>query len=589
MSIKEKLLVYIKARQFVYARYLHKEPELFNWVNTFPGETIAEKCYNAINDFTDNTHYCQQCNVKLPSDSFISLVKGYRMYCGASCSSTANVPLTTKHFNSDEFKVKRKESLIERYGTDSLISINREKAIKSTQETLGVDYPLQSKDIRDKVKSNLKERHGVENVMHLPSTLATMRATFTEKYGVPHVLQNKEIYEKQQATMMERYGVKYAVHHEGFLEKSKNTLKENYGVDTPMHSDIIRNKNAISNRASYIKSGKFTIRNKKIASNCHVELISLDTDYIEGKPILWKHVCGTVYEETFCTDYFINSCSNPECKRQSNPQRAIYEYVKTLVPVSDIRVNDRSVIPPNELDIYIPSKNLAIEMDGIYWHQFEKEGINKVSRCADLGIELLHITDYSWYKVHHVWESIIATKLGKPKVIDSSLCQVKTISSQTAQEFTFINSMYPVDCTNTDNLGLYFNNELVYLMTFKEIKEDPEFQSELSSFTPKLDYHIPNLSPLIKFFNKVIGGNTLVYVKHGYGNDYIFDNIAEKIGDTESEFYYMKDEIVISSTVDIKGEFGVHYNNSLSESENMRDIGFVKVEDRGGLLFKLKV
>jgi hypothetical protein len=34
---------------------------------------------------------------------------------------------------------------------------------------------------------------------------------------------------------------------------------------------------------------------------------------------------------------------------------------------------------------------------------------------------------------------------------------------------------------------------------------------------------------------------------------------------------------------------GVHYKNPLSESENMRDIGFVKVEDRGGLLFKLKV
>jgi len=589
MTIKEKLLAYIEARQFVYARYLHKEPELFNWVNTFPGETVAEKCYNAINGFTDNTHYCQQCGIKMPSDSFISLVKGYRMYCGASCSSTANVPMTTKHFNSEEFKVKRKESLIERYGTDSLISINREKAIKSTQESLGVDYPLQSKDIRDKVKSNLKERHGVENVMHLPSTLATMRTTFTEKYGVPHVFQNKEIYEKQQATMMERYGVKNALQNEDIKAMRVQNCIKKYGVDHPMKLPENRIKNAISNRTNYINSGKFDVRNKKIASNCHVELASSEADYIEGKPVLWKHVCGTVYEETFCTDYFINSCSNPECKRQSNPQRAIYEFVKTLVSVSDIRVNDRSVIPPNELDIYIPSKSLAIEMDGIYWHQFEKEGINKVSRCADLGIELLHITDYSWYKNHHIWESIIASKLGKSKVIDSSLCQVKSISSQTAQEFTFVNSMYPVDYSSTDNFGLYFNNELVYLMTFKEIKDDPEFQSELTSFTPKLNFSVPDISPLIKVFNKVIGGNTLVHVKHGYGNDHIFDNIAEKIGDTEPEFYYMKDEIVIPSTVDIKGEFGIHYNGLLSESENMRDIGFVKVEDRGGLLFKIKV
>lgn len=581
--LKEKLLAYIEKRQFVYARYLHKETELFNWVNNFPGVSVAEKCYNAINGFTDNTHHCQQCGVKLGDDSFISLVKGYRMYCGASCSSTANVPMTTKHFNSDEFKVKRKEALIERYGTDSLISINREKAIKSTQESLGVDYPLQSKEIRDKVKTNLKERYGVDNVMHIPSTVEKIRATFMSNYGVPHVLQNKDILEKQQNTMMDRYGAKTTFQTEDYIKNNTQKLVDRYGVDNPMKHEVFKNKSVKNRRIDYINSGKFDTRNQKIKSNCHVELVSTPEDYIEGKPVLWKHVCGTVYEENFCTDYFINSCLNPECKRQSYPQRAIYEYVKTLVPTSSIRVNDRSVIPPNELDIFIPSRNLAIEMDGVYWHQFEKEGINKVSRCANLGIELLHVTDFSWYKNKTIWESIIASKLGKSKVIESKICLVKSVSTQTAQSFINENSLFEVDCSQTGNFGLFYNNDLVYLMTFS----DKGLYNEVTSFTPKLNHSVTDISPIINLFKKLIGGDVKVHVKHGFGNDDVFDTIGNTPIQTEPEYFYLNSEVMIPSTVDIKSVFGEHYNESLTESENMFEIGFIRSEDRGGIMYSL--
>lgn len=34
----------------------------------------------------------------------------------------------------------------------------------------------------------------------------------------------------------------------------------------------------------------------------------------------------------------------------------------------EIKTNDRTVLKPFELDIYIQSRKLAIEFDGLYWH-----------------------------------------------------------------------------------------------------------------------------------------------------------------------------------------------------------------------------
>lgn len=71
--------------------------------------------------------------------------------------------------------------------------------------------------------------------------------------------------------------------------------------------------------------------------------------------------------------------------------------------------NDKKVLNGKELDIYIPSKNLAIEYNGLYWHSdkatLEKNDIpNKETRmyakyrhiektklCKEKNIRLIHI------------------------------------------------------------------------------------------------------------------------------------------------------------------------------------------------------
>ncbi len=61
----------------------------------------------------------------------------------------------------------------------------------------------------------------------------------------------------------------------------------------------------------------------------------------------------------------------------------------------------RNVIKPFELDIYIPSLNIAFEIQGIFHYepifgqekleQIQKNDLEKIQRCKELGIKLIHI------------------------------------------------------------------------------------------------------------------------------------------------------------------------------------------------------
>lgn len=65
---------------------------------------------------------------------------------------------------------------------------------------------------------------------------------------------------------------------------------------------------------------------------------------------------------------------------------------------NNIEVHNRKLIPNYELDIYIPEKKLAIEINGNFWHcSMRKEKTyhqNKTILCAKNGIRLVHIFEY---------------------------------------------------------------------------------------------------------------------------------------------------------------------------------------------------
>jgi hypothetical protein len=71
--------------------------------------------------------------------------------------------------------------------------------LKSTNlERYGVEYTLQSEEVREKSRATNLERFGVEYPGQSEEVKEKIKATNLERYGVEHVLQNLEIMEKQQ-------------------------------------------------------------------------------------------------------------------------------------------------------------------------------------------------------------------------------------------------------------------------------------------------------------------------------------------------------------------------------------------------------
>lgn len=115
-------------------------------------------------------------------------------------------------------------------------------------------------------------------------------------------------------------------------------------------------------------------------------IISANTN----KKVWWKCRKGHEWEAVISSRNAGNGC--PYCAKElqtSFPEQAIYYYIKKIFPDainSDHHLN-------MELDIFIPSKNIAIEYDGVFWHKNSKSDEKKNKLCEDNKIILFRVKE----------------------------------------------------------------------------------------------------------------------------------------------------------------------------------------------------
>lgn len=105
----------------------------------------------------------------------------------------------------------------------------------------------------------------------------------------------------------------------------------------------------------------------------------------------------------------------------SRLELSIKSYISTLIPENEFECSNRTILKPFELDFVFPSRNMAIEVNGLYWHseKFGKDSnyhYEKWKKCKDQGLQLITIWEDDWRDNREVVEKVIAHKLGVSNV-----------------------------------------------------------------------------------------------------------------------------------------------------------------------------
>jgi len=153
---------------------------------------------------------------------------------------------------------------------------------------------------------------------------------------------------------------------------------------------------------------------------------------------------------------------------ESSAEKEMQSLFQGLNPIK----RDRKQIHPYELDLFFPTKKVAIEYNGLYWHSNQHERIkssyhrNKMNLCNEKGIRLLSVFEDEWLNHKDICISRINNVLGliQAKVYGRD-CIVKEISNMEAYEFLQKTHLQgPGVCEIA--YGLFYSDKLVQVMTF---------------------------------------------------------------------------------------------------------------------------
>ena len=174
----------------------------------------------------------------------------------------------------------------------------------------------------------------------------------------------------------------------------------------------------------------------------------------------------------------------------------VYNFVKSIEPTIEIRKRDRTILNGKELDLYMPSKNLAIEYNGNYWHNAERVGetyhLDKSLAAAKQGIQVIHIFEYEWQnmttreKIKEYLDSLIgANKIN----IGARECEIRKLDTE--DESIFINQYHLQNYIASKlAFGLYYNNELVSVMSFGHPRMNQNYEWEILRYCTNPKYSI---------------------------------------------------------------------------------------------------
>jgi len=422
-----------------------------------------------------------------------------------------------------------------------------------------------------------------------------------EKFGTAHPLSSKKIQEKRIATNLQRYGRSHP--HPWSSKEFESFIEEKHGVNKVRHIPGADEK--IQSKILEKTKDAFPEKIKKVESLRDVKCITEDFLWVgtrfDEQLLKWRHLCGTEFESTiFYNTDGINIKSCPKCSHgTSKLEQDIFEFVKKHAPDAINRVRD--IIPPLEIDIFVPSLNLAIEVDGTYWHSAKFVDKSKAQRklmmCREIGIKLITITEFDYLGKEVLVKSRLLSALNKVgRRIPARKCSVVHLNTE-LKNFFFNQNHIDGDARSSVAYALVYKDQVVMTMSFGKSRFSKKHEWEIiRSASATNTSVIGGVSKLISHFKKTHNPKSLITyadLNWGDGSSYMKAGLTFSHITAPGYVYVSKAGQVISRYQAQKKKLpellGLeNYSPFLTELQNMQNNGYIQVFNRGNAVFELK-
>lgn len=422
-------------------------------------------------------------------------------------------------------KEKIKNTLKNRYGYDNYY--NKEKYKQTCLKKFGVENAFQDKNVKQKIKNTCSQKYGAEHISQTDFQKNKTKETCLKKYGFEHHLKNNDILEKQHKTNIDRYGVKCVSQNKDVMkkivEKSKTTREKTF-----------------LKKQEYLNIKKIDYKNKVFTASCD---LGENHDYEIGFGLFANR---KLLKNTICT------ICNPINSLDSDKENSLLRFIRENYD-GEILNNNRDVTK-QEIDIFLPDINLGFEFNGLYWHSEVYKNnnyhLNKTEDCEKMGIHLIHIYEDDWIYKQDIIKSRILNLLGKSGKIYARKCSIKEVNDNKLIKDFLDNNHIQGFVGSKIKIGLFYQNELVCLMTFGYKRKSMgqkggEGTYEMLRFCNRLNTNvIGGASRLFKHFVKNYNPKEVIsYADRSWSQGGLYENLRfQLIGKTDPNYYYFKNK-----------------------------------------------
>lgn len=455
MSLREKFQSLLEPNDRHVNARIKKHADVVEWLNrTYPSYRFQEQVHLARNGL-DAPPVCH-CGNR------IKLHKGHHVYgltCSRSCSTAVR--------DLQEASKKGRETKKARYGEDfdKLASV---KAQETMLERYGVRHALQLGDVMEKKNASMMERYGNVTALHLDQFRSSHREALAVRSRsiVDDALNRADSYHGAKGySYLNRDELKrindpiiYECPKHGRQEQLLHLHAEGRGCPSCSAEEsglaLRKNHTQFVERAHVVHGEKYqypdeyVLAREKIEIECpkHGKFSQTPNDHLSGYGC---PVCGFTL---------------------SKAENQIKEFIADLG--IEVVQRDRVQIKPYELDLWIPSLNLAIEYCGIIWHseKFNDDPLHLVKKhelCENKGIRLITIFEDEWIEYPEKVKSTIRHIVGRSdRGVGARKINVREITWAVAKEFLDRHHLLNAGPSGTQRIGAFHGDTLVGVMTF---------------------------------------------------------------------------------------------------------------------------